>query len=146
MVNENIIRDKLIDLSMNINRIKILKDDHSEDEFIQDWRIFTSCERIYEVMIQIMIDICTHIISFYPYKPQNSGECIHNLIQEGILLNPLGENLISSIKMRNLLVHQYGIVDYSLLYNTIEQVISDSNEFKTQILNWLDNLDSHIID
>lgn len=142
MVDESIIRSKLTDLSINIKRISVLQKDNPEEDFINDWRIFTSCERLFEVIIQSIIDICTHIVSFYPSKPENSSECIQYLIQEKIIRDTLGGKIISSIKMRNLLVHQYANVNYSILYNSIENIVKDGGEFKSQIIQWLKNRDN----
>lgn len=80
MVDDNVIRSKLTDLSINIKRISILRKDSPEEDFIDDWKKYTSCERLFGVIIQSIINICTHIVSFYPSKPEKSSECIQYLI------------------------------------------------------------------
>ena len=136
------IRDKLLDLSNQLSRLRYLKQKYSKKEFLEKWEVYNLAERLFEIANQIIIDICAYIISFYPYKSLSSGECISNLIKEGIITEETGRKIILAVKMRNLIVHQYAKIDHLMLYNAIDKFIEDANTFKNEISAFLESLNN----
>lgn len=49
--------------------------------------------------------------------------------------------IASMIKMRNIIVHQYGKIDYYLLLEGLRNIKNDYLEFQRQILNWIKTLE-----
>lgn len=56
---------------------------------------------------------------------------------EGILDSKLSNNLIEAVKMRNLIVHQYEVIDYVRLFSLFNGLIKDSEAYKHNILDWI---------
>ncbi|WP_255592382.1 DUF86 domain-containing protein [Thermosulfurimonas sp. F29] len=58
--------------------------------------------------IQIMIDICCHLVNRLDLGvPESYRECVKKLVQAGHLPEDLGERLMVLVQFRNLLAHVY---------------------------------------
>jgi uncharacterized protein YutE (UPF0331/DUF86 family) len=86
-----------------------------------------------------MLDICTHIISMSQISPPKSyADCMVKLGEMNIFETEQSRKFSNLIKMRNIIVHQYDSIDHSILYESLETLISDFKEFQDKILKWLD--------
>ncbi len=95
-------------------------------------------ERLFEVLSQIILDVCTHIVAHSNIQaPQSYIECINRLSELGILPQEKISTFSSLIKMRNLIVHQYGDIDHGILFNALKMLLEDFKEYQTIILTWL---------
>lgn len=87
--------------------------------------------------IQIVIDISCKISSSYNLgNPKSYKECIELLVKNEYLSKKISLNIISMVGLRNILVHEYIVVDDEKLYeflNYLEDFISFSNEIKKAI-------------
>ena len=106
----------------------ILKDIIKKDSTIleKDIELQLKAERIFEILSQLLLDICTHIIanSNEP-PPQTYAECMKRLSSMKIITPEIAEKASSMVKMRNIVVHQYGNLDYSLLFEGLYQLHED---------------------
>ncbi len=91
--------------------------------------------------MQIIIDICTHIVASLDQAPQTYSGCMEVLKNKGILDLELSNNLIDAVKMRNLIVHQYEVIDYERLFSLISKLITDSEAYKNSILDWIKKIE-----
>lgn len=99
-------------------------------------------ERIFEIVSQMILDVCTHITAHMEFKPTNSySDCISRLRENNILTKDLAQIIIQMVKMRNLIVHQYAKINYHILYNAIQTIEDDVEKYKDQILSWINTLD-----
>ena len=57
--------------------------------------------------IQIVIDISCHIVGKY----NSYGNCVELLVKFNYIEESLGKNIRSMIKLRNLLAHEYTLID-----------------------------------
>lgn len=111
---------------------------YSVEEFKNNFSIQLQVERAFEVVNQIIIDICTHIVSTFSETPENYANCFEILQRKNIIEETLSKNIIRSVRMRNLIVHQYTGIDYAILFSSLTKLQDDFSDFKTQILKWLD--------
>ncbi len=107
MVNE-----KLKRLEENLRTLHKIKEEYTVEDIITDkvdewglrYGLFES--------IQIIIDIACSIVSDKNLGiPKNYSECISLLINNKYLENELGQKISRMVGLRNLLVHEYGIID-----------------------------------
>ncbi len=111
---------------------------NSTDVFISNFELQLEGERIFEVITQIILDICTHIVANSDVEtPKSYSDCMQALNSLNILTKEKTERNISLIKMRNLIVHQYGIIDYEMLYQSLGTLERDFTSFKKDILRWI---------
>jgi len=69
--------------------------------------------------VENCIDIAAHIISENGWGvPGSASEMFYLLEDRGILDTELTERMIKAVGLRNLIVHEYGKIDLSLLFAT----------------------------
>ncbi len=118
--------DKLKRLEENLKILHNIKESYELDKFLTDkideWGLRYG---IFET-IQIIIDIANSIVAEKNLgTPKNYSEAITLLVSNNYIENELGKKLISMIGLRNLLVHEYGIIDIKKLYeylNSLEDI------------------------
>jgi len=122
--------DKLNRLEENLKTLKSIKENYSLDDMIADkvdewglrYGLFES--------IQIIIDLACHITAEKNLgTPKNYSDCISLLISNKYLTQDLGKKIISMIGLRNLLIHEYGIIEIEKLW---------------EYLNYLDDIENFI--
>lgn len=125
------ITDKLKRLEENLLTLSTIKDNYTLDDIISDkvdewglrYGLFES--------IQIIIDLACSIVSEKNLGiPKNYSDCIILLINNKYLEDELGKRILSMIGFRNLLVHEYGIIDVNKLYeylNNLQDIKDFSN-------------------
>ena len=97
-------------------------------------------ERIFEILSQVLLDICTHIIAHSEEPPPLTySDCMKKLGKLKIITPQIAEKATSMIKMRNIIVHQYTDIDYILLYEGLCELHNDFPEFQKEILEWIDS-------
>ena len=123
------INDKLKRLEENLRILSKIKEEYSIDDIIADkvdewglrYGLFES--------IQIVIDLaCGCVAEKNLGVPKNYSECITMLISNKYLDKELGEKIIRTVGLRNLLVHEYGIIDIRKLYEYLSH-IQDIKDF-----------------
>lgn len=123
------INDKLKRLEENLRILSEIKENYSIDDIIADkvdewglrYGLFES--------IQIIIDLaCSCVAEKNLGVPKNYSDCITILITNKYLENELGEKILRMVGLRNLLVHEYGIIDIKKLYEYLSY-IQDIKDF-----------------
>jgi len=123
------INDKLKRLEENLRTLHKIKEEYTVEDIITDkvdewglrYGLFES--------IQIIIDIACSIVSDKNLGiPKNYSECISLLINNKYLENELGQKISRMVGLRNLLVHEYGIIDVRRLYEYLNH-IQDVEDF-----------------
>jgi len=125
--------DKLKRLEENLRILSNFKKNYTLEDVIADkveewglrYGLFES--------IQIIIDIaCSFVAEKNLGIPQNYSECISLLISNKYLDKKLGERIIGTVGLRNLLVHEYGIIDVRKLYEYLDH-LQDIRDFANSI-------------
>jgi len=121
--------DKLTRLEENLRTLKEIKKNYSLDDIISnkvdEWGLRYG---LFE-SIQIVIDLSCHVVSEKNLgTPKNYSDCLSYLIANKYLSKELGEKLLRMIGLRNLLIHEYGIIESKKLYEYLDQ-LDDISEF-----------------
>jgi len=83
-------------------------------------------ERILELLIINASDIIMHLLSSRGEAPPVSYRAAFLRAGEvGIISTELSKNLSMSAGLRNILVHEYEAIDYSVLHNSIPAALRD---------------------
>jgi uncharacterized protein YutE (UPF0331/DUF86 family) len=123
------ITNKLKRLEENLRILSKIKEEYSIQDIIADkvdewglrYGLFES--------IQIVIDIaCSVVAEKNLGVPKNYSECITILISNKYLDEELGEKITRMVELRNLLVHEYGVIDIRKLYDYLNH-IQDLKDF-----------------
>lgn len=127
------IKDKLKRLEENLRVLSKFKKDYTLKDVIEDkvdewglrYGLFES--------IQIVIDLACRLVAEKNLGiPQNYSECIALLVSNKYLDKNLGERIIRTVGLRNLLVHEYGIIDVQKLYEYLDH-LQDIRDFAMAI-------------
>ena len=87
--------------------------------------------------IQIVIDIACHIVGKYNLgNPNSYGNCVELLVKFNYIDESLGKNIRSMIKLRNLLAHEYTLIDVKKLSSYLG-LLADFRNFIMSVSNYL---------
>lgn len=127
------IEDKLKRLEENLRSLSSIKKDYTlediQNDKIDEWGLRYG---LFE-SIQLIIDLACSIVAQKNLGiPKNYSDCIQLLISNNHLSKKLGESIKNAVGLRNLLVHEYGIIDVKKLYEYLNH-IQDMREFAVSI-------------
>lgn len=133
------IREKFLYSKKYWSKLKELISE-SPEELVKDIDLQLKAERIFEILCQILLDICTHIIAHTKEPPpQTYSDCMKKLGTLGVITPQTAEKVTSLVKMMNFIVHQYGNIDYRLLFEGLRELYNDFPQFQEEILTWVDS-------
>ncbi|MBI5332125.1 MAG: DUF86 domain-containing protein [Candidatus Aenigmarchaeota archaeon] len=99
-----------------------------------------ACERLAHISIECVIDICAVLVAELKLGPPAEEESIFDKLEEKhIMSNKLIKKLRMMKKFRNILVHQYGKVDDSLVYKNLVSKLNYFYIFKKEVLKIIKN-------
>jgi uncharacterized protein YutE (UPF0331/DUF86 family) len=98
-----------------------------------------ACERLLQVSIECVIDVCALIVSGLRLGlPSEQDDLFERLEEAGIISSDMKEALKKMKGFRNLLVHEYGRLDDEIVYDMVRNRLSDFTDFKKEIIKVLD--------
>mgnify|MGYP001111595210 CR=1 FL=1 len=94
-----------------------------------------ACERLLQVSIECVIDICSLIVTGLRLGlPAEEDDLFEKLEGAGIISALTRETLQGMKGFRNILVHEYARVDDRIVYEILESKLEDFEAFKQEIL------------
>ncbi|MEX0920217.1 MAG: DUF86 domain-containing protein [Candidatus Pacearchaeota archaeon] len=106
-----------------------------------DFKARAACERYFERIIEAIIDLAFFMIKEYRLKtPEEDRQAFDILEQEMIISDKLAEKMRDAKGMRNIIAHEYGIIDDEMVFDSIKnELVSDAEDFVKQIKDFLRN-------
>jgi len=102
-----------------------------------------ACERLLQISIETVIDICNIIISELKLGLPSNEEEIFDKLEKKKIISPQMCGLLNDMKgFRNILVHKYGVVDDEIVFEMLSEKMKDFDAFKKEILLFLKTTDS----
>ena len=87
-------------------------------------------ERYLYLVCQATIDLAEALISLRNFrKPSTLSEAFHILNEEKIISNELTEKLVKMAGFRNVIAHDYEIVNYEIVIDALKKGTKDIEEF-----------------
>jgi len=97
-----------------------------------------ACERLMQIAIEIVIDICNILVSELKLGlPSDEEDAFNKLNSKKIISSELYKIIIGMKSLRNILVHRYGIVNDEKVFKVISEKLEDFEKFKIEILQFL---------
>jgi len=94
-----------------------------------------ACERLLQVSIECVIDICgLVVIGLRLGLPAEEDDLFEKLEQAGIVSSSRKESLKKMKAFRNILVHEYRHVNDMIVYEVLQNNLNDFEIFKREIL------------
>jgi len=127
------ILSKIDELNQYLSELKEIKIS-SLDEYINSIEKKRACERLLQISIETVIDICNILVSGLKLGLPSDEEDIFKKLENKKLISKETIKLLREMKgFRNILVHNYGDVDDELVFALISKRLGDFNKFKGEI-------------
>jgi len=97
-----------------------------------------ACERLLQVSIEVVIDICNLLVSGLRLGlPAEEEDLFRKLLEAAVLSEEMGDKLREMRGFRNILVHEYAQVDDKLVYEAVKTKLKDFALFRREVLAYL---------
>lgn len=145
MIDQLRIKDRLSEIRKRIASLKEILRVTDEESFVEDKGFAGSAaERNLEVVIQSCLDIASHIVAQMAFeKPKENKELFTILAKHEIISGNLAQNLILMTGMRNILIHEYLEVDREIIYEALQEDLTDIIEYAKEIELFLEKQKEH---
>lgn len=138
MIDKLAIERKLMDLNKNIKMLEELKRitfDDLKNSLKDQWAVFYGLQ----ISIQIVIDTGNHILAaLQENQVEEYADIIDKLGIKKIIPEEFAKRIRGMAGLRNLLVHEYGIINVEKIFYVLQNDIDDFKEFKNYIIKYLD--------
>lgn len=132
MKYNGVIQRKLALLDDQVQRLKKHTAGLTQEAFRDDWVVRSMSERAVQVCAEIVIDIAERIIALRNAGPvATAADAMDKLHDLGIIRS--AEPYRSMVRMRNLIVHRYEVIDPAILYEVITSRLDDFLLFRNEI-------------
>jgi len=106
-----------------------------KETFLKDKILIGSAKYYLQVSIECCLDVANHIIASEKLRaPRDYSDSFLVIQEEGFISSGLGDKLRQMAKFRNRLVHLYGEIDNTYVYEYIKGGLKDIKEFKLIII------------
>lgn len=128
-MNERI-NDKIIEIEKYLEELEEIAPNNF-NEYQRNLEKRLACERLFEKIIEAVIDLSFILSKFKNFKMPEEDEAIFDtLYEEKIITEKLSKKLKEAKGMRNFIIHQYGKINDELIFEAItEELAKDVNEF-----------------
>jgi len=115
---------------------------HTAQEYSKNPDLQFKGERLFEIITQIMLDVCSHIVANSNLSaPKSYADCMNALHTLDIIEQKEVQKYRQIIQMRNLISHRYGEINHAFVFKSLHDIISDFEEYKECVLLWMRSLD-----
>ena len=93
-----------------------------------------SCERLLQLMIECVIDVCKLFVSGLKLGiPSQETDLFEKMLAEGIISRKVRDILQEMRAFRNILVHEYAVVDDEIVFDRLKNHLRDFEKIKKAI-------------
>lgn len=136
-VEEETIRRKLAVIVENLKALEPIKD-MAIEEYMEDLYKRKATERLLQELIEAAIDINTHIIvQTGNTVPDDYHESFIKTGELKIISTGLAEKLAPSAGLRNRLVHEYDLLEHSLVHDAVSMAEELYAEYVKEIEDYI---------
>ncbi|RCK76506.1 MAG: hypothetical protein IGBAC_0868 [Ignavibacteriae bacterium] len=136
MIDKQRILAKIDELDKYLYEIQSIAPKDFED--FKRIEIKRSSERLLQLSIECIIDICKIIVSNLKLGlPSEENDLFDKMEREKIITEEMALILKEMKGFRNILVHEYTEVDDEIVYSVIKNRLDDFKKFKKQIIDWM---------
>jgi len=112
---------------------------HTYEEYLADFYLKTSAERLIQLIVECASDINNHVIvEMGERPPEDYTSSFIKASEAGLLTSELANKLKGSGGMRNILVHEYIDIDDEKVYRALHAALSDFKEYMRQVDTFLE--------
>ena len=137
MIKKSVVNQKLITMKQYLSELGILAR-HSLGEYLRDFTIKRSTERLIQVIVECAFD-CNNLIlvGLGDSPPVDYKESFTKLVAHGVIPMDFASRLIPYVSIRNRIVHEYDRLKDDLVYAIINILLQDMKRYQQLIINYL---------
>ncbi|WP_158057959.1 type VII toxin-antitoxin system HepT family RNase toxin [Halorussus halophilus] len=140
MADERVVSKKLEQIEQYHGELKAKQRSLSRADFLRETTEQRAVERMFENAIQACSDLAQHVATNdFDFEGSASKEALRVLGQEGVIDEETMNTLVAAIGFRNVLAHEYGKVEYSQVYETLQTGLGVYDAFSQQLAQWFRN-------
>ena len=129
MIDKDKIYSKIRAIKENIAKLELLKV-VPEGIFIEEFEKYDSAKYNLQTAIEVMLDICNHIISRKSYGvPKTNADAFILLCQKKVLSSDMQNTYMAMARFRNRVVHLYEQIDNREVYKYVIDGTADFERF-----------------
>ncbi len=129
MSNLRVIENK-ISLIQKYLKIVISYQSYTKEDIVRDITLKGAIERYLYLVVQATVDLAEAVIAFKKFrKPSTMRECFDILYEEDIIPLDLSERLVKMVGFRNILAHDYELINYDIVCKVLKEDIEDIERF-----------------
>jgi len=133
MTNFSVIENKISYLKKYLDILEGYKQ-YTREQIEEDVNIKGMVERYLYLVSQSAIDLAEAVLSFKDLrKPTTLGETYTILEEAEIIDKDLADEMIKMVGFRNILAHDYAEINYDIVYDVLQNKLSDIEKFIQQI-------------
>ena len=133
MTNFSVIENKISYLKKYLDILEGYKQ-YTREQIEKDIDIKGMVERYLYLAVQSVIDLAEATLSFKNLrKPTTLGETFTILEESRVIDRNLVIEMIKMVGFRNILAHDYAEINYDIVYNVLQNKLSDIEEFIQQV-------------
>ncbi len=132
-IDKDLVQRHLTQLREAVNILRDLGTTPRE-KFTSDYHVYGLAERYLQLAIEACLQICSTLVaSFGLRRPEGYHELLSIVAAQQMIPRPLAYRLEVLSNLRDSLVHDPSTLDHDLLYDHIQQRLSDLEEFASAI-------------
>ncbi len=138
----------MVDVAVVTRRLNALNDyvDHLEtrrdltfEQMIADWETYYAIQRLFQLAAQATVDIASHVLSSdFSVQFDDYHGAIVALGKEGVLPADFAQRFADVARFRNVLVHEYLVIDPAKVYAYLQTGLTDFRDFSRYIIEHLE--------
>lgn len=129
MTNINVLENKISLVKKYLKLLERYKA-YSQQEIEGNVDIRGAVERYLYLAIQAAIDLAEAFVAYKELrKPSTFSECFFILNENKKISDELAQKLVKMTGLRNVIAHDYGNINYEIVYDILQNRLQDINEF-----------------
>ncbi|NLM98342.1 MAG: DUF86 domain-containing protein [Halanaerobiaceae bacterium] len=137
MVNIELVRRKLNKIIEYLEELKGIED-YSFQDYLDNYFIKRTTERLIQLIVEIATDINGHIIVDNGYLPPKTYyESFLILSELGVISREFAKEIAPSTGLRNRLIHEYEEIDDEIVYKSVSSALRLYKEYIKKVEKYL---------
>ena len=113
--------DKIVEIEKYLVELEEAASGLLED-YINSRRAQLVCERLFEIIIESIIDLVFIFINEKKFEmPEDDESSLDLIVSKNIISSLLGKKLKEARRMRNIVAHKYGSINNEIVFNAIKE-------------------------
>jgi uncharacterized protein YutE (UPF0331/DUF86 family) len=140
-MDREVIEEKLESLRRCVGRVRE-KRPAAPEGFLRDFDLQDIVTLNLTRAIQLCVDVGVHLISSSELPPPDTmGETFDTMVQAEVLDRKLADRLKKAVGFRNIAVHNYRSIDWSIVHSICRDRLGDFDDFARAVVSHMEKAD-----